>query len=118
MPLERGAILDRIRDVIVVVMLIIVIYSAYQARQDRAHLRSVVECQAAYNKASATVSRQRAIWADQDRDALQQLLVTTIGDNDPVAVTDKALATYQAITKRNATNRRETPMPANNCGNG
>lgn len=113
---ERGyARADVLRDIIIVAMLAVVIYTTVLSWRASHRLTDITECQAAYNEASSQVSQQRATWAEQDRRALKELVDSIVTANDePTVIT--ALADYQKITGKNAENRRESPLPNNNCG--
>lgn len=119
---DRGALdLDRARDVVVVVMLAIVIYTGIQSSlasskiSDTQHdLKREVACQAAWNDSYADVQAQRAQWSTEDRNALTAMVhALRYAKTDEEAA--DGLSHYLDVVTGNDKKRQAHPLPENNC---
>lgn len=97
-----------------VLLVAIYVYLAWQSQKVNNRLSDQIDCQAEFNKESVASSKLRNEWADQDRQALSDL-VSAITSAKTHEDTQKALLEYQRITQRNQDKRKDNPPPTNNC---
>lgn len=98
--------------IIGIIVLLLAIFTVAQNTSTARHLNEVTDCQARFNHEFAEVSTLRAQLADQDRKALQNMLLALYQQRDATA--RKRLRTFQQWVKtveRNERERRENPLP-------
>jgi dipeptide/tripeptide permease len=98
--------------IIGIVVLLLAIFTVVQNTRTSQRLSDVTSCQAKFNHEFAEVSTLRAALADQDRRALQDMLLALYQQRN--ASQDKRLRTFEAwvaTTERNDRARKQNPLP-------
>jgi len=97
----------------IVIALIMMIQGLWLGQQQE----NETQCQADYNAQSNAVQKQRAEWADQDRDALNQMIFTVIDPHTSNQQKQNAVNEFAQTARKNDANRRANPLPSRtSCG--
>lgn len=74
------------------------------------------DCQGDYSRDVSEVIAQRALWADEDRDALNTMIFTVVKPEKTQAQRKAAVQKYVDIQKDNDKKRKANPLPEYTCG--
>jgi hypothetical protein len=95
-----------------IVVALLAIVTVTQGVISQRRINAVTECQADYNNRFAEVSQRRAALAEEDRDALQRMLITLYQKRD--ATSEQRLRIFERwveTVQRNNRERTEHPLP-------
>lgn len=101
---ERSRVMGYVFITIAIVMVVQGAWLQWQRQQE-------TDCQADYNQDVSSVVSQRAVWADEDRNALNKMIFTVIDPKADEAERRAAVEKFADTARRNDKNRKANPMP-------